>query len=300
MPQISTMLRQVRLDRAPKAGAIPIVRCDSLVVGCEDRHDALGGAHPERLPDERPRSRVEALAESDMTIGMQARFLPDHEFGRLCRQRQERRLLDLREHFVRSLMRRAVLAHPRDVARPSCELRTEFVDVALVASGEEVALDVLHARLDLALRGLGKPVPPELAEKGENLAVSRKSSSLPATAQCVMQVWRRPWNVNGIWLSSSRVGSGRVSLARMRSARVRSAAPPFPSPRGTSSSGRSRASLPSARASSRRASSSEMSTSSIADGVRVNRDDTLGRGRLRPPHSNLVMVGVDVARVKPL
>jgi hypothetical protein len=61
MAQVSTMLRQVRLDCAPTAGAIPIVRGDALVVGREDRDDAFRGAYPERLPDERPRSRVEAL-----------------------------------------------------------------------------------------------------------------------------------------------------------------------------------------------------------------------------------------------
>jgi hypothetical protein len=85
-----------------------------------------------------------------MTVRVQARLLPEHELVRF-RQRQKRCLFDFQENFEGSLMRRAVLAHPSDVARPSRELRAELVDIALLATREEVALDVLDARLDLPL-----------------------------------------------------------------------------------------------------------------------------------------------------
>ena len=84
-------------------------------------------------------------------------------------------------------MRGAVHAHVSDLGLPCRQLRVEVLEIGEAAPGNEVALDVLHPRLDLAL-GLGSVraaqphrKAPVVGERRERVVQARAASVLDQT-----------------------------------------------------------------------------------------------------------------------
>ncbi len=106
----------------------------------------------ELLADEPPGSRVAGTLDHSLAISTKRRRPPQHRLPRTRRKRQHRGALDSLEDLEGTLVRGAVPTHPRDLSEPAVELAPQHCHVLLLrARFEEVALDVLHPRLDLPL-----------------------------------------------------------------------------------------------------------------------------------------------------
>src|SRR2546428_1519566 len=145
-----TVLRE-KVELMP-AGELGVLGYPGAAV--EDHELAGTAQHLDRLADEGERDRIAIGVDIDQVVlghdAGQARLEPE---ARLAGRRDQVRLL-LREALARPLMGRAMDPHVGDGDAPLGQLLVQIDVVHEGAAGQEIALEVLHPRLDLAF-GLG-------------------------------------------------------------------------------------------------------------------------------------------------
>src|SRR5574338_1467682 len=138
-----------------------------------DANRLTDGEHLHGLADEPERHRIPVGLEAhQVVVGNDARQAPALTEGTVSGDRHQRAAL-LDEAFDRPHVRSAVDALVGDRGIPLVELRLHIEDIDEAPAGQEVPLQVLHARLHLALGlrpvrraqpRLEAPVPSEGAE----------------------------------------------------------------------------------------------------------------------------------------
>ncbi len=147
--QIAPMLGEMGVLGAPAPFAAALVRGQALLV--EIDHDARRRrADPDGLAKMRPRNGVESAIEVHVAVAVDGRLVPEHDLVRRRRQTQQGWFL-LDEGPQRLSPSRSVNPETGDPLDPIGQLRVRLVERRERASRQEVVLDVLHARLHLAL-----------------------------------------------------------------------------------------------------------------------------------------------------
>ncbi len=142
--------RVVVPDRAARPRRSPLMARYPLIL-MEDVNVPTVAPDPEAFADEAVRSGVVGTVEDDVAVGMEPSQLPGAHVERIGREGHQPSLLDLEEARQRALLGRAVDTNTGDLLNPGEKPLVRLRDVPERAGGEEVALDVAHARLDLAL-----------------------------------------------------------------------------------------------------------------------------------------------------
>ena len=114
--------------------------------------ESVAAEHLDRLPDQRERHRVAVRVDGDQVVGRhhprQRRLEPE----RPARRRWNQGVTLPREAVDRPLVRRPVHRHVGDRRRPRRQLLVEVEVLTESPARQEIALEVLHTRLDLPLR----------------------------------------------------------------------------------------------------------------------------------------------------
>src|SRR5579862_120634 len=143
---------QVIEVRTPLAGSMTAKVSGNEPIVLKDRHRHITRAQPQCLPNQGEGGGVEAQVELDVTVTVQNEAVPGTELRRGGRELAHQGLLD-REALERLLARGAVDAYACLLDYPAACLLVQICEIAKAAGGEEVALDVLDARLDDPLLG---------------------------------------------------------------------------------------------------------------------------------------------------
>lgn len=139
--------RQVIQVGAPLAWATRAQVRGHQAVILEDRHRYVGCAQPQGLADQGEGRRVEAEGELHVAVPMQHHPVPGAQIGSHRRELVHQGSFD-RKALERSLTGGAVDTKAGFLEHPAARLGVEIGEIAERAGGQEVALYVLHPRLD--------------------------------------------------------------------------------------------------------------------------------------------------------
>lgn len=132
--------------RVAATRALPRMGRDELVLVVQ-LDDRVSGLQPEGFADQCIRRRVQRVTVDDVSVAVDADFLPDGDHRRHVRQRREQRALDA-EARERLLVGRAVRARAGLLHDPLAKLPIGVGQVPELAQRHEGLLDVFDARLD--------------------------------------------------------------------------------------------------------------------------------------------------------
>ena len=142
--------RQVIPDRLSLSGPHgPSMRINMAVL-VVNRDGCVRDPKPQTLADQRKWGGVIGIVKLQVAIAVQVGTAPGAKVGCHGRQGAQRRLLQL-EQMQGRLPGGAVLADACLIKNPATHLSIKVGQVTELAQGQEVALDVLHPRLDDAL-----------------------------------------------------------------------------------------------------------------------------------------------------